>query len=69
MSCNVMLSDITFLMIFCGFWSIAFNTVDKLQFLVYIIVINDVDGDDDIDDADDDNFFVTRLLSDKLPRL
>ena len=43
--------------------------MDKLQFLVYIIVINDVDGDDDIDDADDDNFFVTRLLSDKLPRL
>ena len=31
-----MLINITFLMIFCGFWSVAVNTVDKLQFLVLI---------------------------------
>jgi len=31
-----MLSNITFLMIFCGFWSVAVNAVDKLQFLILI---------------------------------
>jgi len=33
LNANVMLSNITFLMIFfCGFWSIAVNIIDKLQF-------------------------------------
>ena len=34
-----MLSNMIFLMIFCGFWSVAVNTVDKLQFLVLILLI------------------------------
>ena len=31
-----MVGNITFLMIFCRFWSVAINTMDKLQFLVLI---------------------------------
>ena len=33
---NAMLSNITFFNDFCGFWSVAINTMDKLQFLVLI---------------------------------
>jgi len=33
-----MVGNITFLMIFCGFWSVAVNTMDKLQFLILIMV-------------------------------
>jgi len=36
---NVMLSNITFLMIFCSFWSVAVNTIHKLQFLVLIFAV------------------------------
>jgi len=36
---NVMLSNIIFLMIFCGFWSVAVNTMDKLQFLELIFAV------------------------------
>jgi len=32
--CDVMVGNITFLMIFCGFLSVTVNTMDKLQFLV-----------------------------------
>ena len=32
---NVMVGNITFLMIFCGLWSVAVNTMDKLQFLIF----------------------------------
>ena len=35
---NVMMSNMTFFDDFCGFWSVAVNTMDKLQFLVLIIV-------------------------------
>jgi len=33
---DVMVGNIIFLMIFCGFWSIAVGTMDKLHFLVFI---------------------------------
>ena len=36
---NVMLSNIIFLMIFCGFSSVAVYTMDKLQFLVWIFAV------------------------------
>jgi len=36
-----MVGNITFLMIFCGFWSVAVNTMDKLQFLVLMLVKRD----------------------------
>jgi len=36
---NVMLNNMTFLMIFCGFRSVAVNTVDKLQFLVLLFAV------------------------------
>ena len=36
---NVMLSNMTFLMIFAVFWSVAVNTMDKLQFLVLIFAV------------------------------
>ena len=31
-----MVGKTTFLWFFCGFWSVAVNTMDKLQFLDYI---------------------------------
>jgi len=34
-----MLSNMTLLMIFCGFLSVAVNTVDKLQFSVLIFAV------------------------------
>ena len=34
-----MLSNITFLMIFCGFLIVAANTMDKLQFLVFLFAV------------------------------
>ena len=41
MSCDVMLSNMTFLVIFfCGFWSDAVNTMDKLQFLIFTVTLN-----------------------------
>ena len=38
---NVMLSrpNMTFLMIFCGFWSVDVNSMDKLQFLALIFAV------------------------------
>jgi len=39
LSVNVMLSNITFLMIFCSFWSVVVNTIHKLQFLILIVAV------------------------------
>jgi len=38
-----MVDNITFLNNFCGFWSVAINTMEKLQFLVNVQSLSIID--------------------------